>query len=76
MPRKSGPTKRDMFPGHGAGKGDAPRHKFNEQWRTNFDEINWPKSDDGFEKKLGKQTKRYGASEPTKLDKAPNVKIL
>lgn len=76
MPRRSGPTKRDMFPGHGAGKGDKPRHKLNDNWRKNFDEIQFPHSNDGFEKREGKLTKRYGPAEPVKLDQAPRVKIF
>ncbi len=38
MPRNSGPAARDLFPGHGAGKGDADRSP---KWRENYDDINW-----------------------------------
>jgi hypothetical protein len=80
MPKKSGPTNRDMFGGArghntGAGKGDTPRTKFNDNWRANFNEIDWPKSDDGFKQRGGKRTKRYGPAEAEKLDKAPNIRI-
>ena len=42
MPHNSGPAKRDLFPGHGAGKGDADRSP---GWRNNYDEINWGNRD-------------------------------
>ena len=34
---------RDLFPGHnvGAGKGDASRHKLDDAWRANYDEIDF-----------------------------------
>lgn len=40
--------------GNAAGKGDAPRHKFNERFRNNFDEIKWgPKTKGRFRKLYG-----------------------
>lgn len=38
MAHRSGQPARDLFPGHGAGKGDADRSP---KWRDNYDEINW-----------------------------------
>jgi hypothetical protein len=38
MPHNSGPTKRDMFDSHGAGKGDSDRSP---GWREHYDDIDW-----------------------------------
>lgn len=57
---------------HGAGKGDVDRSP---GWRDHYDEVNWPKSNEGFTQRGGKLVKKYGASEPEKFDKAPNIKI-
>jgi hypothetical protein len=70
-----GGNSRGLFPGHGAGKGDKNRSKLDDNYRANFDAINFPKSDEGFEKREGKITKRYGQREPEKFDKAPRVRI-
>lgn len=33
---------RNLFPGHGKnGKGSAPRHKLTDEWRANYDSIDW-----------------------------------
>lgn len=64
----------------GAGKGDAPRYKHDENWDRNFSEIEFPKNPleaEGFRRvNPGKITKRYGsAKEPEKLDKGPAIKL-
>lgn len=65
MPPGSPNSSRDLFPGHGAGKGDAERSP---GWRDNYDEILFPKhlpGQDGFiQKSLGRKVKRYGAPPP------------
>ena len=45
----------------GAGKGSAPRHKCDANWKQNFDAIQWDKAsaEKGFVKRRGKITKRY-----------------
>lgn len=53
--------------GEGAGKGDVDRSP---GWREHYDEINWPRSNDGFEQ-LGvkRQRKRYGTErKPTRCE--------
>ena len=62
-----------MFPGHGAGKGDADRSP---RWRDHYDEVAWPKSDDGFTRTGNRQVKRYGTAEPVPDDKGPHIKVL
>jgi len=60
MPPGSPNSSRDLFPGHGAGKGDAERSP---GWRDNYDEILFPRDprvSDGFERKgVGRLVKRY-----------------
>ena len=62
MAHRSGPTKRDLFPGTGAGKGDADRSP---KWRDHYDEINWTESDDSVwtEVRPGRYRKIYGTTE-------------
>lgn len=76
MSRKNnfGQTGRNAFgTSHGAGKGDVDRSP---GWRDHYDEVEWPKSEEGFVKRGGKLVKRYGAEkEPEKFDKAPNIKV-
>ena len=52
--------------GH-AGKGSRPRHKLDKNYRANFDEIVFGPSE-GFEKREGKLTKRYGPAKEPKLE--------
>jgi hypothetical protein len=77
MPRHSQGGRRDLGLKGGAGKGDAPRYKHDENWRTNFEEIAFPASDyDGFvQVHPGKKVKRYGVAEPTPDAKAPHIKL-
>lgn len=58
MPIHSRPGQRaDLFNNqHGAGKGDKDRSP---GWRDNYEEINWPKSNDGFHTVGGIQRKVY-----------------
>ena len=43
MAHNSGPTKRDMFQSHGAGKGSGDRSP---GWREHYDEIAWTRAYD------------------------------
>jgi hypothetical protein len=62
-----GGMNRNIF-NHGAGKGSKPRHKQNDSFRANFDAIQFPHSEEGFENRAGKKTKRYGTlRNPVKL---------
>lgn len=72
------PTKRDMFGNsHGAGKGDKPRHKLDDNYRANFDAIKFPpKTEEGFTRTDGKLTKRYGPAAPTKFEDAPLAHVV
>jgi hypothetical protein len=65
-----------MFPGHnvGAGKGDKPRHRFDQSYRDNHDAIDWSGSVLGWEQHDGKQVKRYGVAAPI-ADRAPHVRV-
>lgn len=38
-------SNRDTGLGSGAGKGDAPRYTLNENYRANYDDINWQRPD-------------------------------
>jgi hypothetical protein len=71
MPRNtSSPSGRELFGNAhsrnksvGAGKGDKPRHVFDESWRSNYDGIDWSGSVSGFNvhpKKSNTQIKKYG----------------
>lgn len=55
-----------------AGKGDADRSP---EWRKHYDEVSWPKSNDGFRQVGGKQIKRYGPALPKPDDKSPSIVI-
>lgn len=74
--RKPGPRNQNIGLNHGAGKGDKCRSKIDDNYRANFDAIEFPHSNEGFVQSEGKITKRYGAAEPAKLDKSANIKIL
>lgn len=53
-------TTRNLFnTDHGAGKGDKPRSKFDQNWAERFGSIRWPKTNQGFVRRGHKQTKRY-----------------
>lgn len=63
-----------MFPGHGAGKGDADRSP---GWRDQYDTVNWPHSDEGFEQvSEHRKVKRYGPREATKFETVHGKVIL
>jgi hypothetical protein len=70
-----GGNSRNLF-SHGAGKGDKNRSKLDDNYRANFDAIAFPHSDEGFVKREGKQTKRYGPADPAKFDRSAEVRIL
>ena len=60
---------RDLFASHnrtakGAGKGDVPRHKFNKQWRDNYDEIDFQRYayDPAFRREGARLIKSYGGA--------------
>jgi hypothetical protein len=55
MPPGSPPGNRS-FGLSGAGKGSAERSA---DWRKNYDEVTWPKSDVGFERRGVRQVKTY-----------------
>lgn len=60
--RPPGPSARDLGLVHyGAGKGDTARNCHSEEYRTNFDEINWGTKDEPRPAKGGKTVKVYGA---------------
>lgn len=45
---------RDLL-SHGAGKGDKPRYKHNQNWLDNYARINW----DIIDPMMGQRTKKY-----------------
>lgn len=66
--RKPGPPNRNIL-NHGAGKGDKCRSKIDDNYRANFDAILFPHTgDEGFVRREGRLTKRYGIAEPAKLE--------
>jgi hypothetical protein len=65
-------SSRDLFPGHGAGKGDAERSP---GWRENYPEINWPGVSGLKEVKPGHFRKVYG-SQPITQEYAPQPASL
>lgn len=54
-------SSRDLFPGHGAGKGDAERSS---GWRNNYSEINWPGVSGLQRDRRGRLVKTYGPKPP------------
>lgn len=68
--RRQKPNRRDIGLNTGAGKGDAPRYKHDENYIRNFEAIDFKQAnaDDGFVRvHEGKLTKRYGTlREPAK----------
>lgn len=72
----SGATGRDLLSKHNInGKGDAPRHKFNQEYRDNHDAIDWSGSVMGWEQRDGKQVKRYGQAAALRFSEAPHVRV-
>jgi hypothetical protein len=69
-----GGNNRNLF-NHGAGKGDKNRSKLDDNYRANFEAIAFPHSDEGFVKREGKQTKRYGPAAPARFDHSPDIKV-
>jgi len=61
MARNSGPAARNLLSAHGvgAGKGDKPRHKFSQEWRDNYDAIDWSGSCTQFYRSGRKLIRKY-----------------
>lgn len=75
MAKNSGQPARNLFPSHGAGKGDKDRSN-PDKYREGIESINFPNSDEGFERvNAAKKVKHYGPR-ATKADgKGPSIVI-
>lgn len=70
-------TQRNLFPSHGAGKGDKNRTVETAEYRAALEEIDWHRDQpDGFQRLGNRLIKRYGPAEAEKLEEGPHIKIL
>jgi hypothetical protein len=77
MAKHSGQTQRNLFPSHGAGKGDKDRTSDTTALRQGLDEIDWHRDQpDGFERLGHRLVKRYGPREELVFENGPHIKIL
>lgn len=79
MARHSGPTARNLFPGHnaGPGKGDKNRTVETAEYRAVLAAIDWHRDQpDGFSRQGNKLVKRYGPAEVIPNEEGPHIKVL
>lgn len=77
MARHSGPPARNLFPSHGAGKGDKDRTADTRALRQGLEEIDWHRDQpDGFERQGHRLVKHYGPREEPIFEPGPHIKIL
>lgn len=70
MPPRSASGNGNRSFGFSNGKGSAERGS---GWRERMDDIPWPRSNEGFERKGNKLVKRYPALDPAADDTLPGV---